>query len=300
MDLISVHTGLLEQCAVSIANCSNDASDLAREISSVLSSMPENCKDKFGSAVKSYQKEMASISGALQDLQSRVTKVQLSFEDCENEIKRKFVDDGEGSSNANESSIWDSWPFTWVDGALDWLNIGKYDRDYVDPGLEKQQEHDELMRTQFRDLLSSDRFSEETWDSASTEERKKILNEFLREVNKIYGTNITKDINFYYKEPSNNLISNGYYTDSKRRVSVNEYVLERSSRDKLMNLILHEMRHAYQREVVRHPDQYAVSEENARAWEYNFDHYKKAEDGYSDYYNQPVEADAFGYADSVV
>lgn len=56
------------------------------------------------------------------------------------------------------------------------------------------------------------------------------------------------------------------------------------------------MRHAYQHAAVDNPTDYQVSQEMIDMWEENFDNYITSEEGFDNYRNQPVEADARQFA----
>lgn len=83
----------------------------------------------------------------------------------------------------------------------------------------------------------------------------------------------------------------------KKEVSINEYVvtemdIEESYRE-IFDTIRHELRHGYQHATVDDPQNFIVSPETTKIWEDNFDDYKTIEeDGFLEYRDQPVEADA--------
>jgi hypothetical protein len=62
----------------------------------------------------------------------------------------------------------------------------------------------------------------------------------------------------------------------------------------ILDTVAHETRHQYQHYLVEHPDQRPadISEDQIKAWKENFDNYKRAEDDFEAYRNQPVEKDA--------
>ncbi len=308
MDKIRVDTDLLTECGFAIGNSGKDALNLSDEIQSVLAAMPECCQEKYSRVVQSYEKEVRSISNDLNRLRDGVNKAVQRFLECERSIREQSVFEeapdarsGEGSSgNANK---WSSWPWTWIDAALDWLGIDKYGRDYVDPGSEAQADKDEAIRNEISVLFQSDRYSRERWNSASTEERKRILNDLLKDLNAVYGTKITKEIHFFKEEAdSRGVITLGYYSDKRREVSINTEILTSENYEDVMNTMVHEMRHAYQHEAVRNPSDFIVSEETAKSWESNFDdyiEYTEEENNFDEYRYQPVEADAHDIADYV-
>lgn len=296
MDKIQVDTDLLDGCALVIGSCVTDSSSLAQEIQQVLSSLPESCKEKYSRVIQSYQKELQSISNDLGFLKKGVSIASSLLEECERIINsgtpRDTGEDAQAGGGQGDTG--------WMDDILDSEGIDKYGGDYVDPGIEAEQAQNEMMRRRINDLFDSGYFSDERWNSASAEERVQMLNSFKNVLNGIYGINVTADIAFFEGEES----LCGYYQSSDNKVYLNVNSLTNRSREEVMNTIVHEMRHAYQYQVINDPGSYIVSEETARAWEQNWSDenyitYDPALDNYDDYYNQPLEADAFGFADSI-
>ncbi|MBR6186067.1 MAG: hypothetical protein IKQ41_07355 [Clostridia bacterium] len=309
MDKIRVDTDLLEDCAGLIGNCGTSASGLAQEIAQVLSSLPESCTEKYSRVINSYKREMQSISNDLGFLKTGINKAVQLFEECEQalaqgtpqEIGKEAFDSF--ISGVKSNIDWNSWPWSWIDAVLDFFNIDKYGRDYVDPGAEAQQARDNMMRSQIEELFYSSYFSDANWDTATTEEKKQILNDFKKNVNSIFGTNVTADVQYFKGES----YENGYYDPNTNKIYLNENTLDIRSREELMTTVVHEMRHAYQRAVVNDPSGYIVSEETAKAWEQNnipgnyieYDPHDPAKTDYNAYHDQPIEADAFGFSESV-
>ena len=62
----------------------------------------------------------------------------------------------------------------------------------------------------------------------------------------------------------------------------------------LINTVAHETRHQYQHYLIENPDQRPdnISKETIKSWEENFKNYKKPEDDFEAYRNQPIEDDA--------
>ena len=241
---------------------------------------------KYIGQVGDYARKLRKTAEAAESLGRAIGQAAERFESTEHELR------------GDQQSKWDEHPFDYLDNILDMLGIGKYDRDYRDPGKEAEREADAMMSNEIYQELHSEYMNEDLWNKATLEERKEMINNFVRELNLIYGTNITKNVNFYYEEPEDGMISRGYYTDSKRRVSINTYCIENNSYERVMTTVIHEMRHAYQHEAVRHPERYTVSEETVRGWEKNFRNYVDPDDNYDAYKSQPVEADANGFSQS--
>ena len=65
----------------------------------------------------------------------------------------------------------------------------------------------------------------------------------------------------------------------------------------MFTTVVHELRHAYQHEAVRHPDKFYVTNETAKAWKESFDTYEQEQaKGYDSYRNILVERDARSFA----
>lgn len=172
--------------------------------------------------------------------------------------------------------------------------------------LAQEEAQDLLMQEQIANLLSETRFSEKTWQTASTEERKSILNEYIQNVAGIMGLSMGS-IKFFYAESQNGYYTSGQYSHSSRTVSINEWVIENKSNSySLMKTVVHEMRHAYQHAACDNPEQFIVSEETIQKWQDSFDNYKSqsgfmstgmnASDAFKAYRNQAVEVDARSFA----
>lgn len=297
MDTIRVNTELLDSCAALIGQCGTDASSLAQEISQVLSSLPESCTEKYSRVIQSYQKEMQSISNDLGYLKTGVSKASQLFEQCEQTVQQGVPEEAGEGAFASGGSVgkidWTAWPFTWIDAVLDFFGIDPYGRDST-----AEQDNNDLMHSQVDSLFDNAYYGEKNWSRATASERKAILNSLKDELNAIYGTNVTADIDYYYG-PSNEY---GYYNEVDNMVHINVNSFNTHSREDVMNTVVHEMRHAYQYEVIQNPDQYIVSNDTVKTWEnnwYNYISYKPELNNYDAYYGQPIEADAFGFADSV-
>lgn len=180
----------------------------------------------------------------------------------------------------------------------------------TEPGVTQLQEqvHDNWIRDRIGVLRRQERFSEETWAGASVEERRNILNEYLREMSALMGVPIGA-VHFDYIEgqtvDGTTYYTMGYYDPNRHQVAINEWVLEQPDLDSydLMNTIAHEMRHAYQHAACENPDAFIVSEETIAQWQESFDNYRSTEDFVEDfgmtqaeafqaYQDQAVEADA--------
>lgn len=160
---------------------------------------------------------------------------------------------------------------------------------------------DEYMQSVVLDMLDSPQYSEETWNNAEVEERKEMLADFIVELNHIMGTNVVTDI--IYEDMKNadgsNSSRRGYYSHPASTITINENYLETTDLNSymLMRTLIHEMRHAYQHAAIENPEDFLVSEETRKQWEYNFEHYKSSgKDGYEAYVSQAIEYDAKSFA----
>jgi hypothetical protein len=83
-------------------------------------------------------------------------------------------------------------------------------------------------------------------------------------------------------------------------IFLNSSVFENSQVQEVVDTIVHEGRHAYQRYVVDHPG-FHLDADLVNSWKTNFAFYLKPEMyGYKLYKNQPLEKDAFEYAEKIM
>lgn len=230
--------------------------------------------------------KMNSLGGALQAIVNQYRKTENTIVGMQVPERSPGTDTTPGTDKRK-----------WRVKFWDWIRDRKTD-EYDTTTLEQEKAADKAIRTRLWLILQNEKYSKETWDNASIEERKQILQDYMDEVAKIYGL---KDVNSKirwshtstYTEDS---VTMGYYNDSTRTVSLNEKVLSDSvgnwdSYD-LLGTVAHELRHAYQHEAIRHPTDFMVSQETIDSWKYNFDHYISGDDNYDDYRAQAVEVDA--------
>ena len=296
MDRIRVNTEALAECANAISRGGSEALDISAEVQAILASLPESC-EKYERHIRIYQRELRAIGEDLNDLGRDVRRAGEDFARCEESLKsgHMSLSTGDAEEASSKKSIWKTWPLSWIDAALDWLGIDKYGRDYEDPGMEREQARNDLIRSEVENMVGR-KYPKIMWDHATLEEKEKMLNDFMHDLNRIYGINISKDVEFYRDEPN----SLGFYRDSERRVFINENAIEQWGYEEMMNTVVHEMRHAYQHEAVRNPGRFEVSEETVRSWEGNFGpNYIDPDDDWNAYRHQPVEEDAHDIADNI-
>lgn len=195
---------------------------------------------------------------------------------------------------------------TWWDKLVDWVKslFGIKDEETLSPERQAEREHDLYMQSAIFDLMDEERFSENTWNSATLEQRKEILNSFMIEIALIMGISLNGPVNFFHELPNEkNLVTYGFYSNDLESpyynvVSINTYVMEGNNSYKIMKTLIHEMRHAYQHAAVENPENFNVSEETINQWRDNFDHYIDGNDDFDAYQAQAIEYDANSFAKS--
>lgn len=179
------------------------------------------------------------------------------------------------------------------------------------PVTERQEhEMDLYMKQEVTKIRKEERFSEETWRNATVEERKKILQDYLDRIYEIMGLPRV-ELEWADVEQENGYALMGYYSDDTRSVTINEWMIREGDANsfnsyELIPTIAHEMRHYYQKEAIRNPDKYVVTEETIQAWEESFANYRDQsgferdfgmtpQEAFEAYQNQTVEVDARWY-----
>ena len=243
--------------------------------------------------------------------------------------ERQIVNNGQGNElvldsaeavEDTEGSWLDSWLEStkeWIQSIRDWL----VEHGFIKP--EKQErvageavtEHQEIeqdlyMQWEIERLNKDERFSKATWDAATVDERKNILNEYIKEVSSIMGLSIS-GITFINQASVNGMVTMGSYSHSNTTVRINEWVIANGDANNfssysLFTTVVHELRHAYQHAAVDNPDAFVVTQETIDKWEKSFDEYKTAggfmdegmsqQDAFEAYRNQEVEKDARSFA----
>ena len=92
----------------------------------------------------------------------------------------------------------------------------------------------------------------------------------------------------------------GGYKPLTNTIELNMNLLERPDCSGVLNTILHEARHAFQMKAIEYPNSVSVDADTISTWRDNFENYISPELDYEEYKKQPVEADAFAYADNMV
>lgn len=139
-------------------------------------------------------------------------------------------------------------------------------------------------------------FTQEGWNGLNCDEKKDALNTLAQDAGRAFRTEIHGVI-FFDGPPS----SRGYYNGDGYLYINSDCLTDPNNRLDAIDTIFHEGRHAFQRAAIQNPSRFGISSAQAQQWQYNFNHYLSSSHfGYERYYNQPVEADAFSFADFVI
>ena len=128
----------------------------------------------------------------------------------------------------------------------------------------------------------------------SPEIREELALSFYNDVKGFLG--IDSEISFAEMPPQ--LL--GGYNPSNNTIELNNNYLDDPDCSDLLNTILHESRHAFQNKAISDPNSVSVDTETINAWKANFDNYVSSDWGYEAYRNQPIESDAFDFADEIL
>jgi len=157
----------------------------------------------------------------------------------------------------------------------------------------EEREADLRMRNE---ALAQLKIYENKWRNAKTDADKMVLlNSFYAELQKIMGTSGREDIKFSYPGPS----VRGQLLTGSRTVLINRDMLKSPNSIILLKTVIHETRHLYQAEAALFDVDHPVSPERKQLWNENYQrgNYKTPSlNGYDAYRNQPIEADAFWFA----
>ena len=254
---------------------------------------------------------MRSLSGALE-------KISSYYRNADNRILSVNANVKEMQENTENNSGNESF----VEGICQGIRslfvswgIIKAEKQVRTPGKAvtnaQQKEMDKYMKNEISTILKKKRYSKKTWENASTEEKKEILNDYLQEVAGVMGLQIG-EIYFTYSEGTPDGYVSGSYSERYHLVRINEWVIENGGKNgvkdsyELLSTVVHEMRHAYQNAACEHPEQFVVTEETIQSWQNSFDGYKgvdefmeegmDAEEAYRAYKEQSVEEDARWFA----
>lgn len=95
----------------------------------------------------------------------------------------------------------------------------------------------------------------------------------------------------------------GYYSENDRSLNINENVLQSTDSRQvniLINTIIHECKHARQLDELTGRSNHGYSEETKQRWLENWNNYISPDESDEGYMKQPIELDAWEFADSVI
>lgn len=199
---------------------------------------------------------------------------------------------------------------TWFRSIMVSIGIIKAEKPQITEGEAitqyQEKEMDRYMQNQIAAIRKESRFTEKHWKSASLDERKSILSDYMQRVSQVMGISVS-GLTFISVESQNGYVTRGSYNDLTNYVMINEWVIENSDDSyDLINTISHELRHAYQYTVCQNPENFIVSQETIALWQESFDNYKSSSgfeaegmstsEAYKAYRNQAVEKDARKFA----
>ncbi len=247
---------------------------------------------------------MDSLSGALLHIAELYRKAEKQIIGSV-EYNTKFYSIDE----TNKESVWEKIKNWFVENGLS--DPEKQERINGETVTAHQQKEQDLyLQKEIESLNKQKRYSKKEWKKASTEERKKILEEYIEEVSAIMGLDIDK-INFFYSEAEDGYCTGGYFVSKDNSIYINEWIIAEGdtnsfpSRD-LFSTAVHELRHAYQDMAIKNPDKFVVTEESIEKWEKSYEEYKDQEDfeaegmsekdAFKAYRDQEIEQDARNFA----
>ena len=147
----------------------------------------------------------------------------------------------------------------------------------------------------------------DNWGNYSEDTRKDIIEKFVNRIGQVfYGERNWWD-KLWGKHPSNiniveyNLIDDGSYGVSygNGTIGINYRFVSAPTKnyslDKLIDTLVHEVRHQYQQDVWNNPNKFAVPESLRNEWD-NRKYKSVSKYSYYDYYHQEVERDARAFA----
>jgi hypothetical protein len=149
------------------------------------------------------------------------------------------------------------------------------------------------------EVFTSDVIKE--WPIMSLEQRSDTINSYVKSLGESLGINIKGIVvGDLYAELGEGVqgMNNGsgiLYLDFRN-------IQDPSKLGEILNTATHEARHQLQSEAIENPGKFDVPSETLKTWKENFKpgNYEDGTDDMEAYWNQPVEADARGFATSVM
>lgn len=166
----------------------------------------------------------------------------------------------------------------------------------------RDNEIDEKIADEIKKKLSWNwKYSRTRWVFSSPDKRKQIIRDMLAELAPIYGITAPSLTIGPEEDPTPGYVTGGYFDPDSNSIWINEDFFEHGfiGRDDAVHTLLHEMRHAYQYDVINHPENYDYDESTVNQWRADYYGYISAEDDFDAYDRQPIETDADGFADRI-
>lgn len=304
MSEFSINTSKLKAIIPEFNNTSNELKKLCESILTVQKNLAISTsqRDEFIQQLNSIESDLLDEAVKASNLGKALEYIVNKYE----KIDQTIIEFGKG-----KRSIADYFNAKLKDAGLTLLKWLGLDDDYYrfeinyekyDEARSQEKLMDQYMQAIIANMLKGDKYSEKTWNAASIEKRKDMLGEFIQELDYIMGTGV--DTNIIYEEMTNKdgTVSGtrGYFSYPPKTVTINENYLQQSNANSymIMRTMIHEMRHAYQREAIAEPENFKVSQKTLKHWEDNFNNYKNVEKyGYDAYVSQSVEYDAKSFAE---
>lgn len=133
---------------------------------------------------------------------------------------------------------------------------------------------------------SLERFEEDTWEDLEIYEQREAINELSDYIKDIIGFENPPAIEYYNSAREGEY---GVYDPVTNTLQINENMLYNSK--EAADTVAHELWHAHQQECALQP-----KSPRDYQYQYNFDNYINPEDGFEQYQNQLVEAEARAFA----
>lgn len=155
---------------------------------------------------------------------------------------------------------------------------------------EKMRTACEVAVLRFYETGKADKFAE-----TGMESRMEIANNFYESIK--YEMGVTAKLKFKPMEST----TCGSYNAGTNTIEINSSMyLNNPNCSGLLNTILHETRHAFQHRAVNNPDSVSIDNTTINTWRDNFAHYIPPSFDLEAYRRQPVEDDAFSYANNII
>lgn len=152
----------------------------------------------INAAISRVWQDIFEESCAMTSLQLALGNIVESYIQCEKAILNDIIIQNLNTSldssekGTDKRSIWRKiWDAIFGKGKPD---------SYTATTDEQREAADEEMQKRINELLDSDKYSVETWQNATNEEKKQMLQEYMNEVEKILGVDVEDEVNFFYEE----------------------------------------------------------------------------------------------------